>query len=174
MNAEEKTDQELTTTQRSRKNYLRKRMKLLRVLFTILFGWLLIGELRLLVFTLGFDMGREQAEVITVEVPIIQERVIVQTETIIAYREPQHFDSMAELMWWIDKTPIIIPAYPDADCDNWAMTLQRKALKDGFIMSIDVIGQREATHMVDSVIVDGNVYYIEPQDHSVRLRCPLD
>lgn len=113
-------------------------------------------------------------EVITVEVPVVRERVITQVETIVEYQELRDFSSLEELNQWLEDTPIIIPAYPSADCDDWAIKLRNRAFKDGYIMSLDVIGRNETTHIVNSVIAGRSIYYIEPQNHSVRLRCPLD
>jgi len=73
------------------------------------------------------------------------------------------------------------------DCDDYAIRLQDKALRDGYMMSFEVIRHVEynalfkqkripngAIHAINSVILGNEVYYIEPQTHEIVFVAYLD
>ncbi len=73
------------------------------------------------------------------------------------------------------------------DCDDYAIRLQDKALRDGYIMSFEVIHSGEYNdlfkqkqipngdiHAINSVILENEVYYIEPQTYEIVFVVYLD
>jgi len=73
------------------------------------------------------------------------------------------------------------------DCDDYAIRLQEKAMRDGYMMSFEVIHPIEynalfkqkriqdgAIHAINSVILRNKVYYIEPQTREVVFAAYLD
>jgi len=93
---------------------------------------------------------------------------------------PREFQSLDELKSWLaeDNTNaihLISGEYawegtwvdPDYDCDDYATTLMRNALEDGYLVStqISVFTQ----HMLNSTIIGNRIYFIEPQTDEVWL-----
>ena len=75
----------------------------------------------------------------------------------------------------------------DYDCDDFALMLQVKALKEGYIMSFEIIHHDEynalfqhgriphgTIHAVNSVIIGNAVYYIEPKTREIVFVANLD
>jgi hypothetical protein len=60
------------------------------------------------------------------------------------------------------------------DCDDYALRLQRNALADGYILSVTVIKQNGLSHMVNSAVIDGAIWYIEPQTDEIWFFSSLD
>ena len=73
------------------------------------------------------------------------------------------------------------------DCEDYAIRLQEKALRDGYIISFEVIRSVEynglfkqkripngAIHAINSVILGNEVYYIEPQTGEIAFVAYLD
>lgn len=73
------------------------------------------------------------------------------------------------------------------DCDDYALKLQEKALRDGYMMSFEVIRAVEYNtlfkqkqipngdiHAINSVILGNEVYYIEPQTREIVFVAYLD
>ena len=106
--------------------------------------------------------------------------------------ELRNFSNLEELKQWLeDKKNITTVRFqsPDTivDCDDYALELQHKALADGYIMSFEVIGESEynalfttplppsqSLHAINLVIIDNDVYYIEPQTDEVVFVAQLD
>ena len=98
------------------------------------------------------------------------------------------FDSLEELKAWLREQPILIRLdSKSADCENFALGLQQKALKDGYLMSFEAIWPAEYNelfkehqlspnriHAINLVIIGNNVYYIEPFTDEVVLAGYLD
>lgn len=109
-----------------------------------------------------------------------------------------HFQNLAELEQWLgnsgqldirfnvaeEETGQLIKEF---DCDDYALRLQDEALRDGYIISFEVIRSEEyndlfkqkrlprgAIHAVNSVIVGNEVYYIEPQTDEIVFAAYLD
>jgi len=73
------------------------------------------------------------------------------------------------------------------DCDDYALDLQEKALKDGYIISFEIIHPSEygdlfkqgqipegTIHAINSVIVGNEAYYIEPKTREIVFVAYLD
>jgi len=130
----------------------------------------------------------------TVYQPI--EKVIIKNIEI--PKQLNHFTSVNELRHWLDniseinigfdvvnkETGQVIKKY---DCDDYAMKLQERALNDGYIMSFEVIHDEEyntlfqkkklpdgSIHAINSVIIDNEVYYVEPQNFEIAFVACVD
>lgn len=110
----------------------------------------------------------------------------------------RHFQSLDELERWLGNTGVLDIRFDVVDketnqlikrfdCDDYAIRLQEKALRDGYIMSFEVIHSGEynalfkqkrilngAIHAINSVILGNEVYYIEPQTHEIVFVATLD
>ncbi|MFC2038142.1 hypothetical protein ACFLUG_00005, partial [Chloroflexota bacterium] len=63
----------------------------------------------------------------------------------------------------------------DYDCDDYALALQRRAAKDGYLMSVTTITQdNNQLHMINLVTIGNAIYYIEPQTDEAWFYCNLD
>jgi len=73
------------------------------------------------------------------------------------------------------------------DCDDYALRLQDKALRDGYMMSFEVVHPREynelfqqgripdgTIHAINSAIIGNGVYYIEPKTHEIVFVAYID
>jgi hypothetical protein len=110
----------------------------------------------------------------------------------------KEFSSQEELAAWAKNTvtafqqadKINPPVYPKLvvtsvwDCDDYSERLQRKAISDGYLVSMQLItngsllGARVTNyvgdHMANITIIGNNMYYIEPMDGHVSLIGPKD
>jgi molybdopterin converting factor small subunit len=102
--------------------------------------------------------------------------VIQQVET-----EISNFKTLDELKGWMNNTynqATIRFQQADTviDCDDYAFEMQREALKDGYIISFEIISVSEynelfsyqlpetgSLHAINLAIIGNSVYYIEPQ-----------
>lgn len=92
--------------------------------------------------------------------------------------KPRNFENSEELRAWLDSVPICITLGDKAmDCDNFAIGLQNRALRDGYILSFADIWASEynhlfremslpsgARHAINLAIAGNEIYYIEPQN----------
>lgn len=113
-----------------------------------------------------------------VEVEVIKE---VEVEKPVMLREPY---SLKELKEWLaeDWTSAVHyvfdwgePWRPNPkfqDCDDYAYALQQAAMKDGYLMNIQIDTRRE--HALNSVFIGNKVYFIEPQTDKVWFECYRD
>jgi len=112
--------------------------------------------------------------------PVEVERVIV--EQVEVSKELHYFESLDELEQWLSGVSIFA-----SDCDDFAIELQRKALKDGYIVSFEIIFPKEynslfkqkrlpsgIVHAINLTIIGNEVYYIEPQTHEIAFAAYLD
>lgn len=159
----------------------------------IVLALLIIGVLAL-VFCAGGYLGQSTCITLTIYqviekvVPaeqVVVERVVVeQVEVLVKLHD---FESLEKLEQWLEETPIQIRLGGNLDCDNYALGLQQKALKDGYLMSFEAIWADEYNrlfktmklspgdlHAINSVIIGNDVYYIEPQTLEVVLAGHLD
>ncbi|MFC2070467.1 response regulator [Chloroflexota bacterium] len=60
------------------------------------------------------------------------------------------------------------------DCDDYALALQRRASKDGYLMSVTTTMKNNQLHMINLAIIGNEVYHIEPQTDEVQFYCNLD
>jgi len=110
----------------------------------------------------------------------------------------RHFQDLNELEQWLGNNAVLdirfnmVDKETDQhikrfDCDDYAIRLQEKALRDGYIMSFEVIRYGEynalfkqkqipngAIHAINSVILGNEVYYIEPQTREIVFVAYLD
>ncbi|MEE8419038.1 MAG: hypothetical protein V3S02_02890 [Dehalococcoidales bacterium] len=153
---------------------------------------LIVGQIWLDISGAVPDEAIPPATVIEIikEVPVIVEiikevTVIVEVEKKLAY-EFREFEDLAELTDWLEKNrlPTVIVAdssgsanllNPESsgsyDCDDYAEDLQRKALKQGLLMSQQLVlngrvyGVRVSSitepHMGNLAIAGNDIYYIE-------------
>jgi DNA-binding response OmpR family regulator len=116
----------------------------------------------------------------------IEYREVVKEVTIEKPIEQREFASKEELENWLveddggksvyffvraDGTEASSDKY---DCDDYALELQRRATKDGFLMSVTIIEKDDNPHMINLVTIGNDVYYIEPQTDEVWFYCNLD
>lgn len=112
--------------------------------------------------------------------PVEVEKVIV--EQVEVSKELHYFESLDELEQWLSGISIFA-----SDCDDFAIELQRKALKDGYILSFEVIYPSEynslfkqkrlpsgIAHAINLAVIGNEVYYIEPQTNEVVFVAYLD
>ena len=123
-----------------------------------------------------------------VEIPKVEvvekfvEKKVVEQVPVIEYVEVEkevpaklkQFESEEELVEWlhIDKTDEL-PYIKDLfECENFARTLMRHALEDGYYMSFQVLKNYrrpdtkefiEGPHAINSTIIGNYIYFIEPQ-----------
>ncbi len=110
----------------------------------------------------------------------------------------REFSGEAELADWAQRTvarfkeqdktspPIAPKLVPTSlwDCDDYSERIQRQALNDGYLVSMQLItkgtllGAKVTNYVEDhmgNITIIGNwVYYIEPMDGHVALICPKD
>ena len=124
-----------------------------------------------------------------VEKPVVKEVEIERTLT--------YFENMGDLEQWLDGVNLVQIGFnvidqnnnniTKFDCDDYARSLQDKALQDGYIISFEVIRASEynsmfkekklpagAIHAVNSAIVGNEVYYIEPQTKEIIFVANID
>ncbi len=116
----------------------------------------------------------------------IEYRDIVKEVTIEKSIEQREFPSKEELENWLaeddGEQTIYFFVTPDGtegssgkyDCDDYALELQRRASKDGYLMSATIIEKHGQPHMINLVTIGNDVYYIEPQTDEVWFYCNLD
>ncbi|UCG54819.1 MAG: hypothetical protein JSV32_00960 [Dehalococcoidia bacterium] len=107
--------------------------------------------------------------------------------------EQQPFESIEYLREFLAKDgtnkPVIrlVADGSEWDCEDYAIQLQKRALKAGFLMSIDIVDWREynslftenqlsydTKHAINSTIIGNWIYYIEPQTDEVCQAYRLD
>ena len=106
--------------------------------------------------------------------------------------ELRNFSDLEELKQWLeDRKNVTTVRFqsPDTivDCDDYALELQYKALADGYLISLEIIGPSEyneifknselppnTLHAINLVIIGNDAYYIEPQTDEVVFVAQLD
>ena len=93
--------------------------------------------------------------------------------------EPREFTSLEGLEAWLaeDDTDECVYLWAGVDgvlrqsdkydCDDYALQLQRRAAKSGFLMSVTIIEKQSKPHMINMAIISNDIYYIEPQTDQV-------
>jgi len=97
---------------------------------------------------------------------------------------PVHFSTLRDLRIWLanddtDSNPEHLTQGEEPDCDDYALTLQKHALQDGYIVSlrfVDTKGDGSLDHAMNTAVIGNYVYSIEPQTDYVDPipLCPLD
>jgi len=130
-----------------------------------------------------------------VEYKPIEKVVVKRIET---PKPLRHFQNLDELEGWLGNIGVLDIRFDVVDeetgqrikkfdCEDYAIRLQEKALRDGYIISFEVIRSAEynalfkqkrvpngAIHAINSVLLGNEVYYIEPQTHEIVLVAYLD
>jgi len=113
-------------------------------------------------------------------------RKVVEEVTVEKPVEQREFSSKSELQMWLaeDDTDKHVFSFAsdngterssdNYDCDDFALELQQRAGKVGFLMSVIIIEKDDQPHMVNLVTIGNDVYYIEPQTDEVWLYSHLD
>ena len=126
-------------------------------------------------------------KVVEKEIYIPVEKVVVQD--IETYKPLRHFQDLDELEGWLGQEVLFVGIdvvdertgkfIKRWECADYAIRLQEKALKDGYIMSFEVIHHSEynrlfkqkipygSSHAINSVIIGNEIYYSEPQNHEI-------
>jgi len=167
--------------------------------------WLTLASVAL-IFCAGGYIGQVAFKPQTIIEPEIQTKVIdrvvhvpvekVVVEHIETYRPLCHFQDLDELERWLGKEVLFVGIdvvdeqtgkfIKRWECEDYAIRLQEKALRDGYIMSFEVIRHSEynslfkqkipysSIHAINSVIIGNEIYYIEPQNHEIVFVAYID
>jgi len=127
--------------------------------------------------------------------PMIVEEVIVsEGVTVVVMKETpvqfRYFDSERELAEFLeqDDTDSVIRFVSEADfsydCDDYARALRRRALEQGFLMSLQLVTDGEIfgvkvsdfarPHMGNLTMIGNDIYYIEPSTDEFCLVTAID
>jgi len=126
-----------------------------------------------------------------VEKPVVEVKYIERVEKVPVALH--NFSDLEELKQWLvnvkTTTTTIYFQSPGVavDCDDFASTLQRKALSDGYIMSFQIIETGKynslfqnskmpanTLHAINMAVIGNNAYYIEPQTGEIVFAAHLD
>ncbi|MFC2072058.1 hypothetical protein ACFLUU_05000 [Chloroflexota bacterium] len=106
--------------------------------------------------------------------------------------ELRNFSNLEELKQWLeDRKNVTTIRFQSpntvVDCDDYALEMQHGALRDGYIVSFEIIGESEynelftillppsqSLHAINLAIIGNNAYYIEPQTDEVVFIAYLD
>jgi len=137
----------------------------------------------------GFRDGYNQTSISHVEYQDIihyVDREVIKEVIVEKPIELREFTSVEELRTWLaeDDTDeyIHLVAGKDGvcrlsdkyDCDDYALQLQRKAAKSGFLISATIVKEPGRSHMINLACIGNNIYYIEPQTDQVWFHCHKD
>jgi hypothetical protein len=123
---------------------------------------------------------------VIVEKEIVHEVEVVKEIIVEKPIEQREFSSKEELDKWLaeddEEKSVYFFVRADGtegssdkyDCDDYALEMQRRASKDGYLMSATIIEKEDQLHMINLATIGNNVYYIEPQTDKVWLYCNLD
>ena len=100
---------------------------------------------------------------------VLIQGIYINNQTIQADDYPREFESLGEFWDWIDEDDTNLQEYDrvEFNCIDFSLQLQRRALEDGYIVSTEVLPV--AAHWVNAVVIDGVVYFVEPQNDRVIL-----
>jgi len=90
---------------------------------------------------------------------------------------PREFSSVMALREWLrhDKTNEMAYIPNKFDCDDFAYTLMCNALRDGYLMSTEIVEMGgNITHMLCTTPIGNTIYQIEPQTDLVTVVGPRD
>ena len=137
----------------------------------------------------GFQDGYNQGYISHVEYRDIIHYVDREVITEVIVEKPielREFTSLEELRAWLaeDDTDeyVYLWAGKDGvcqlsdkyDCDDYALQLQRRAAKSGFLISTTIIEEQGKPHMINLACISNGIYYIEPQTDKVWFHCHKD
>ena len=116
----------------------------------------------------------------------IEYRDIVKEVIIEKPIQQREFTSKEELVNWLAEDDAETTVYffvttdgttgssDEYDCDDYALELQQRASKDGFLVSVTITEKNDQPHMMNLATIGNEVYYIEPQTDEVSFYCYLD
>ncbi|MFC1861807.1 response regulator [Chloroflexota bacterium] len=174
-------------SERIRQLIVPKKMSLVPIVSTI------VAVIAAIAATVFVFTSEPVTDVVIVEKPVVREVEVVKevVEKEIEYRdivkevtvekpiEQSEFSSKEELEKWLaeddaDKTVYFFvkadgtgASSDKYDCDDYALDLQKRALKDGYLMSTSIIEKEDQLHMINLATIGNDVYYIEPQTDKV-------
>ena len=94
----------------------------------------------------------------------------------VTYEQPQHFPNYHTLLNWLyeDRTDRETYVENTFDCEDFAMRLQKEALEDGWIISIQL--DNVAHHALNNAFLpsENKIYFIEPQNDGLWLVGAMD
>lgn len=106
---------------------------------------------------------------------------VVKVKEVEIPQQLRQFNDLEELVAWLDGVNIWA-----SDCDDFALELQGRALRDGYIISFEVIYPNEfnrlfsqklkadTIHAINLVVIGNEVYYIDPQAKEIAFAIYLD
>ena len=126
-------------------------------------------------------------------VEVVVEKKVIEEVPVIEYVEVekevptklQQFESEKELRQWLDSDKTDeLPYIRDLfECENFARTLMKHALEDGYYMSFQVLKNyrrpdtrefTEGPHAINSTIVGNYIYFIDPQNDELWVAYALE
>ncbi|MFC2060396.1 response regulator [Chloroflexota bacterium] len=116
------------------------------------------------------DVVREVAKEVMVEKPI-EQREFPSKEELVKWLAED--DDTKKVYFFVKADSTEVSSY-QYDCDDYALELQKRALKDGYLMSATIIEKEDQLHMINLVTIGNKVYYIEPQTDEVWFYCDID
>lgn len=143
----------------------------------------------------GFINGYCQGRISYIESPdninhaereAVREIEIIKEAAVDKPVELREFTSLEELEMWLaeDDTDEYIHLVAGEegvcrqsdkyDCDDYALQLQHRAVKSGFLMSATIIEKQGEPHMINLTCIGNDIYYIEPQADEVWFYCHRD
>ena len=150
----------------------------------IIMSKLLGGIIILLVMFLagGWYLGQVQSELAETQIrnTALEHQLAVRDSELLSLKEelekaqPRHFSSLEELKTWLanDNTNESLYSPDNFSCIDFALTLQKCALADGYILSTEVLPV--GAHWVNAAVIGDSVYYIEPQEDRIILEKKLE
>ena len=152
----------------------------------------LLGLVIVLIFLLTYEVGR--TELLTTKLQDLtinleetklalshtnlalveaKETISQERTKILTPRELRNFSSIEELELFLaeDNTNEHEYIRSEFDCDDFALMLQRNALEKGYIMNCQTLF---TAHVLNMVIIDNEIYYIEPMTDEIIFLTHVD
>lgn len=116
----------------------------------------------------------QETEALQAEISTLKEQVNSKPKEVIKEipQSLKNFETTAELKRWLDNTPILMPGWANADCDDFALMLIEEATQDGYYLYF--FPDLYHKHFKVCAIAGNNVYLIEPQTHEMELYMKVD
>ena len=89
----------------------------------------------------------------------------------------REFESLSQLKGWLTLDDLDSFQYMGSswDCDDFAFELQRRAMRDGYYMSVQVEEtQYGETHITNITKIGNTLYAVAPETDEVYELCPID
>ena len=154
---------------------------------------LLVGILIIVASTLSFEHSLISAKLETVQSELNRTQQTVQTQTslIVDLRKkaiPRNFESLDKLKSWVDnwtveRKPIVASILNHTfvfggndelysayyDCDDFSEAMQRDALRDGYLMSVVLVGINSyvPNHLACLAEAGNGYWLVEPQSGTI-------